>query len=82
MRDTTSLPGIPDQPNDGTVSVAETIVPGMMEFLQVPRPHTTMIWNFMVWEQAEHFLRTGNLVGRPIEYLLAVAVIRTVALKC
>ena len=60
LRDTTSLPGIPDQPSDGTVSVAETIVPGMMEFLQVPRPHTTMIWNFMVWEQAEHFLLTGG----------------------
>jgi hypothetical protein len=31
-----------------------------MEFLQVPRPNTTMIWNFMVWEQAEHFLLTGG----------------------
>ncbi|MDG1386940.1 MAG: hypothetical protein P8L70_04965 [Halioglobus sp.] len=82
MRNTTSLPGFPDQPSDGTVSVAETIVPRMMDFLQVPRLHTTMIWNSVVWEQTEHFLRTGEFSRGLIKYLLAVAAIRTVALKC
>ncbi|RLQ20166.1 alpha/beta hydrolase [Seongchinamella sediminis] len=59
LRDSTLLPGFPEGPSDGTVSVAETVVPGMLDFLQMPVLHTFMIWNPLVWEQAEHFLRTG-----------------------
>ena len=59
IRSTTLLPGFPDEPSDGTVSVAETVVPGMLDFLQMPVLHTFMIWNPMVWDQAVHFLREG-----------------------
>ena len=59
LRGSTWLPGFPDQPSDGTVSVAETVVPGMLDFLQMPVLHTFMIWNPLVWDQAVHFLREG-----------------------
>lgn len=59
LRGSTWLPGFPDQPSDGTVSVAETVVPGMMDFLQMPVLHTFMIWNPLVWDQAVYFLREG-----------------------
>lgn len=60
LRNSTLIPGFPDQPSDGTVTVAETIVPGMMDFLQIPVLHTFMIWNPLVWSQTEHFLRVGK----------------------
>lgn len=60
IRSGTFLPGFPDEPSDGTVTVAETIVPGMLDFLQMPVVHTFMIWNPMVWSQAVHFLRDGQ----------------------
>ncbi|TDG14217.1 alpha/beta hydrolase [Seongchinamella unica] len=60
LRGSTLLPGFPDGPSDGTVSVAETVVPGMLDFLQMPVMHTFMIWNPLVWEQAEHFIRHGS----------------------
>ena len=59
LRGTTLLPGFPDGPSDGTVSVAETVVPGMLDFLQMPVMHTSMIWNPLVWEQAVYFIRNG-----------------------
>ena len=59
LRNTTLLPGFPDEPSDGTVSVAEAVVPGMLDFLQMPVLHTFMIWNPLVWSQAVSFLRDG-----------------------
>ena len=59
LRGSTLLPGFPDGPSDGTVSVAETVVPGMLDFLQMPVMHTFMIWNPLVWEQAVYFIRNG-----------------------
>ncbi|MEP5567495.1 MAG: alpha/beta fold hydrolase [Halioglobus sp.] len=60
LRNSTLIPGFPDQPSDGTVTVAETVVPGMMDFLQMPALHTFMIWNPLVWNQTEQFLRFGQ----------------------
>lgn len=59
LRKTTLLPGFPDQPSDGTVSVAETTVPGMLDFLEMPVLHTFMIWNTSVMSQTVSFLRSG-----------------------
>ena len=53
------MPGAPQDTSDGTVSVAETIVPGMMDFLEMPVSHTFMMWNQAVLQQVIHFLNYG-----------------------
>ena len=53
------LPGLPDVPSDGTVTVAETIVPGMMDFLELPVGHTFMMWDDEVIAQVLFFLEHG-----------------------
>lgn len=53
------LPGVPDQPGDGTVTVEETIVPGMLDFLELPVSHTFMMWDRRVLHQVAHFLERG-----------------------
>jgi pimeloyl-ACP methyl ester carboxylesterase len=53
------LPGLPDGPSDGTVAVAETIVPGMMDFLELPVGHTFMMWDDEVIAQVLFFLEHG-----------------------
>ena len=59
VRQRTLLPGFPDGPSDGTVSLAEAVVPGMLDFLQLPVTHTFMIWNPKVMHQAAYFLEHG-----------------------
>lgn len=56
------VPGFPSEIGDGTVSVAETIVPGMMDFLTMPTTHTFMIWNTDVMDQVAHFLQNGEFL--------------------
>ncbi len=53
------LPGVPEQPGDGTVTVEETIVPGMLDFLELPVSHTFMMWDSRVLHQVAHFLERG-----------------------
>lgn len=53
------LPGFPDEPGDGTVSVAETVVPGMLDFLELPVSHTFMMWDGEVLHQVVYFLEHG-----------------------
>lgn len=60
FRATTVLPGFPDRASDGTVAVEEAIVPGMLDFLQMPVTHTFMIMNPEVMRQVVHFLRYGE----------------------
>lgn len=60
FRSTTWLPGFPDELSDGTVTVAEAVVPGMLDFLQMPVSHTFMIINPLVMQQVVHFLRHGE----------------------
>ena len=54
------LPGFSKQAGDGTVTVAETIVPGMLDFLEMPVSHTFMMWNNAVLQQAIYFLNNGH----------------------
>jgi hypothetical protein len=53
------LPGSPEGVSDGTVAKAETIVPGMRDFLELPVGHSFMIWDQAVLQQVIHFLRYG-----------------------
>ena len=70
LRQESWLPGFPDEVSDGTVSVAETLVPGMIDFLQMPASHTFMIWNPDVMSQVAYFLANGafnrSLVGETV----------------
>ena len=54
------LPGVPDGPGDGTVSVAETMVPGMLDLIEMPVGHSFMMWDSAVLDQVIHFLREGE----------------------
>ena len=60
------LPGVPVGVSDGTVSVAETVVPGMVDFLLVPAGHTFIMWNAEALEQTSHFLKNGSFVHSPL----------------
>jgi len=53
------LPGVPDEPGDGTVTVAETYVPGMQDILKLPVSHSFMMWDDSVLQQVVYFLRNG-----------------------
>ena len=56
-----AVPGFPSAvAGDGTVSVAETVVPGMLDFLTMPVTHTFMIWNSEVMDQVVYFLQNGR----------------------
>ncbi len=59
------LPGLPDGPGDGTVSVAETAVAGMADFIAVPASHTLMMWSDTVLAQMVYFLRHGAFDHQP-----------------
>jgi hypothetical protein len=54
------LPGTPAVASDGTVAVEETIVPGMLDFIEMPVGHTFMMWSPAVRDQVLHFLREGK----------------------
>ncbi len=47
-------------PQDGTVSVAETQVPGLADHLQMPVTHTRLVYSAKVAQQTAHFLRHGR----------------------
>ena len=61
------VPGFPARVSDGTVSVAETVVPGMVDFLTMPTTHTFMIWSKQIMEQAVAFLRNGRFERPPLD---------------
>lgn len=46
--------------SDGTVTVAETRIAGMQDFLELPATHTTIMWQSSVLDQIEVFLETGR----------------------
>ncbi len=53
------LPGVPEEPSDGTVTVAETRVEGMHDFIELPVTHTFMVWDDGVMHQILVYLQTG-----------------------
>ena len=58
-----------DEPNDGTVAVAETQLAGLKDHIVLPVSHTGMLISGAVADQAAHFLRCGEfqheLSGQP-----------------
>ncbi|HEY8521752.1 MAG TPA: alpha/beta fold hydrolase [Gammaproteobacteria bacterium] len=48
------------EPNDGTVAVAETRLPGATDHLVLHVTHTSMLWSPEVAQQTLCFLRTGR----------------------
>ena len=53
------FPGLP-RPSDGMVSVAETIVPGSTDRIELPVTHTGMMFSAEVARQIDVFLRNGE----------------------
>ncbi len=47
-------------PNDGTVSVSETVSDALRDRIELPVTHTGMLVSFRVAEQASHFLAHGR----------------------
>lgn len=48
------------RPNDGTVAVSETRLPGIADHLEINYSHTTMLFAHEVVEQCDHFARHGT----------------------
>jgi pimeloyl-ACP methyl ester carboxylesterase len=54
-----------DEPNDGTVAIAETRVRGAADHIVLPVTHMSMLWSRLVLEQALAFLETGRFSRAP-----------------
>jgi pimeloyl-ACP methyl ester carboxylesterase len=50
----------PDEDHDGTVAVAETVIPGLTDHLVLPHSHIGMLFADDVADQVAHFLRHGR----------------------
>lgn len=51
--------GLTDTPNDGTVAVAETRLPGARAHLELPVSHTGLLFSSEVADRTARFLKTG-----------------------
>jgi len=49
-----------DEPNDGVVSAAETQLPGITDYLEMPVTHAGLLLSRRVENQVENFLRDGR----------------------
>ena len=54
-----------DKPHDGTVSVAETKVPGLADHLELPVSHTGLVLSRKVADAIDAFLRSGRFQQSP-----------------
>ncbi len=52
-----------EEPNDGTISVAETNLPGATDQLVLPLSHSGMLFSALAARQAAAFLRDGRFAG-------------------
>jgi len=52
--------GVLPEPHDGTVSVAETMLPGITDHLVLPVSHTGLLISDAVADQTAYFLRHGR----------------------
>jgi len=53
------------EPNDGTVAVAETCVPGLADRIVLPVTHFALPWSKRVSDQVQHFLEQGRFRHAP-----------------
>jgi len=49
---------------DGTVSVAETMLPGASDYCQIPTGHMGMLFSSVVASELTMFLQRGSFSGR------------------
>lgn len=49
-----------DEPNDGTVALSETRIPGAADHIEVPVNHTALVTSSLVAGQVDAFLRQGR----------------------
>ena len=49
-----------DEPNDGTVALSETRIPGAADHIEVPVNHTALVTSSLVAGQVDAFLRHGR----------------------
>jgi pimeloyl-ACP methyl ester carboxylesterase len=54
-----------EEPNDGTVAVAETLIPGLRDHLELPHSHMGMLFATDVATQVAQFLRAGAFTHGP-----------------
>jgi pimeloyl-ACP methyl ester carboxylesterase len=59
-------PGLP-RPNDGTVAMSETIVPGCTDEITLPVTHSGLVFSYKVARQVAHFLATGTFLHENIQ---------------
>lgn len=52
-----------DRPHDGTVAVAETVVPGACASTTLPVSHTGLVYSAQVAENTIRFLKSGRFLG-------------------
>jgi pimeloyl-ACP methyl ester carboxylesterase len=53
------------EPNDGTVTVEETLIEGLKDHVVVPVSHMALLWSARVAEQVQHFLGHGRFRHEP-----------------
>lgn len=53
-------PGAPEEASDGVVTVKETQIAGMVDFIELRTTHTFIMWNPEVQAQVLHFLEQGR----------------------
>lgn len=53
------------RPNDGTVAVAETNLPGLADHIVLPASHMALVWSSAVTAQVQHFLEHGRFRRAP-----------------
>jgi pimeloyl-ACP methyl ester carboxylesterase len=51
-----------DEPNDGTVAVRETVIPGLADHIVLPHSHIGMLFAGDVAENVAYFLRQGRFL--------------------
>ncbi|MDP8185969.1 lipase family alpha/beta hydrolase [Phocoenobacter skyensis] len=49
-----------DKPNDGTVSLAETMLENQTDHIELPLSHTTLLYSKQVIYQTDYFLKNGR----------------------
>jgi len=53
------------EPNDGTVTIAETLVPGLADHIVLPVTHFALPWSRRVSDQTIHFFEHGRFQHAP-----------------
>ncbi|MFV8819856.1 esterase/lipase family protein [Haliea sp. E17] len=67
------LPWVLQGPSDGTVTVEETRVAGMVDFIELDASHSFIMWNADALQQVLYFLQQGHFDHQPKDAPAAAA---------